>query len=95
MPLKDTYHAKEPNPQESLDRKRTVEYRKLFSSETGRWVLLDMCKQHKVLVGIAPTNLDPQALAYSAGAQAVLTDILARINKNPMELRQEMAESNG
>lgn len=80
---------------EKLDRKRITEYQKLFSSPTGRWVLLDMCRAYGVLVGISSDNLDPQALAYDAGKQRPVIDILHKLNTNPIMLRQEMAESNG
>jgi hypothetical protein len=90
---KDPYREREP-PEVISDRRNT-EYRKLFKSQAGRWVLLDMCKRYGVLIGVHPENLRHESLAYAAGQQALLADILARIHKNPMELKQEMVEQDG
>jgi len=92
---KDPYKDNEQEKRNSLEDKRNREYRKLFSSPTGRWVFLDMCHRYQILKPKGKVDLDPQVLAYSSGTQAVFEDILERLNKNPMEIKQEMAEFNG
>ena len=95
MSPKDPYKDEIQTQRISLEDKRNREYRKLFSSPTGRWVFLDMCHRYMILKPKGEVALNPQGLAYSAGTQAVFEDILERLNKNPMEIKQEMAEFNG
>jgi len=80
---------------ENIEKKRIIEYRKLFNSPTGKWVFLDMCKRYEILKLKGQVDLSPQGLAYSRGTQAVFEDILDKLNKNPMELKQEMAVFDG
>ena len=93
---KDDYHQeKQVSPSEILEKKRNIEYRKLFSTQTGNWVLMDMCKRVGLLVAISEQNLDPQVLAYDAGKQFLVIDILHRLKMNPIQLRQEQVVSDG
>lgn len=73
-------------------KKRHSVYRDVFSSDVGKEVLLDLCKEASVL---KPTfDLNPYASAYNEGRRAMALFILKYVNQDPHMLYAEMIRHN-
>jgi hypothetical protein len=73
-------------------KKRHSIYKDLFSSDIGKEVLLDLCREGTVL---KPTfDLNPYASAFNEGRRAMALFILKHVNQDPHMLYAEMIRQN-
>lgn len=79
---------------EKLERQRKRDYKTVFNSPEGKSVLADMVKFHGVFEAMTPaTGMEPLELAYNEGMRIVILRILHMLEKEPTELRQELADN--
>lgn len=83
-------HSAKYNRPEEIERQRLKDYQAVFMSEKGQSVLRNIASAVDFF-GV-PNNLDPQFLAFRAGAHSVVLEILRAINKDPFKLSQEMTD---
>jgi len=77
--------------QEKMVRRRIKVFKSVFGSEDGLSVLRYLCKYWHTFDAVRPP-LDPYALAYKAGTDAVMEEIIKMLDLDPIDLARETNE---
>lgn len=69
---------------------RIAKYRDVFSTEAGKWVLLDLMRAHGILNSSADN--DPHMTYFREGARSVVVRILRTLQVDEQELIKQLEE---
>lgn len=69
---------------------RIAKYRDAFSTDAGRWVLLDLMRAHGML--LSSVDSDPHLTYFREGARSVVIRILRTLQVDEQELIKQLEE---